>query len=65
MEKLNKNETKANKVIPTINSLMDEVAKLQKDLKLIKEVMLDNFENTGYLEDLELKRKKSEKSLDK
>ena len=64
MEKLKVDEKKSQVVIPTINSLIDQVDKLEKTIDLLKGILLDNFEDTGYLEDLGLKRKKVEKVLD-
>lgn len=64
MEKLNINEKQAKNVIPIINELIDEVNTLKKQLKGIKEVLLENFDRTGYLADLGLHRKKDKKKLD-
>jgi len=57
MNKLDNNEKQAKKVIPVINELIDEFNLIKKEIKLIKEIMLENFDKTGYLEDLGLHRK--------
>lgn len=64
MNKLDTNEKQAKKIIPVINNLIDEINLIKKDIKLIKEVLLDNFDKTGYLEDHDLQRKINKKMLD-
>ena len=64
MKKLDINEKQAKAVIPVINDLIDEINNIKHQIKLLKEILLENFDKTGYLEDLGLKRKKDKKTLD-